>query len=194
MSQTTKMTPIHSYTHKLLIIMSTYMCVCVLLATSPRCLSKLWCGDVTTSYIDHSGPSICSLLLDSLLIEPAPPSLPAVRFPSRGGIPLLPRRPIHKFVAVQYHPPTCASPVSIPAYQKSTRLPLTVHSHSTTPPPLHQPLHTCQIPVVADPFLPPKSLSTWPSDVVQLPPVATTYPRPHPPLPRSPSPLCIYRR
>ena len=60
-------------------------CVFMLLAASPLGLSKLWGGDVVTSYIDHSGPRIRCLLLHSLLIEPTPSSLPATWCPYGGG-------------------------------------------------------------------------------------------------------------
>ena len=70
-------------------------CVFMLLAASPLGLSKLWGGDVVTSYIDYSGPRIRCLLLHSLLIEPTPSSLPATWCPYGGGISLLSRILIH---------------------------------------------------------------------------------------------------
>ena len=50
----------------------------LILVTSPWGLSELWGGGVPTPDIDHSGPSLCRLILRSLIIGPAPPSSPAV--------------------------------------------------------------------------------------------------------------------
>ena len=139
------------------------MCVCVLMATSPWGLSELWGGDVPTSNIDHSKPRLRSLLLHILLIEPAPPSPPDVKFQSGGASHSCPaslnieNRP----VAARDHPTTRVSPVYVPAYQKTfARLPLTLNFQSPNPPPLPFPRHTYQIPVAAAPSLPPKSILT----------------------------------
>ena len=148
--------------------------LCVLLDISRWGFPKLWGSGVPISYIEHYEPRICRLFLHSLLIEPAPPSLTAAQCLSDGGSPLLPRRPRYWRVSPQDHPPTCASSVSVPAYQKTlARLPLTCHFQSSIPPPRSRPRHTCQIPVAAAPMLTPKYLFTWPSDVVQLLPAST---------------------
>ena len=42
----------------------------LILYNSPWGLSELWVGGVPTSYIDHSGPSICCLLLRTLINPP----------------------------------------------------------------------------------------------------------------------------
>ena len=120
------------------------VCMCVLLATSPWGLSKLWGGGVLTSDIDLFGPRLLRLMLHSLLIAPVPPSLTSIRCPSGGGIPLLPHFPSHQRVYTRDHPPTQASPVSIPAYQKIyDHLPLTLHFQSLINPPWSLPHHAC---------------------------------------------------
>ena len=124
--------------------------------------------------IDHSGSRLCRLLLRSLLIRPVPPSPPAVRYTDSPAITFRPG-------SAQGHPPTWASPVSVPSHQKTfTRLSFTCHFQRRTPPLLPIPYHTFQIPVGAAPMLPPKSLLTWISDVIPQLPVATTNPPPPP--------------
>ena len=63
-----------------------------------------------------------------------------------------------------------------------THLPLTCHFQITIPPPCSLPLHSCQFTFAGAPMLPPKSLLTWPSDVVQMSPASTTTPGPPTPL------------
>ena len=133
--------------------------------------------------IDHSGPRLRRLLLHSLLIENAPPSLPDAQCTSWGGSPLMPRLPSHQHVSARDHPPIWESPVSIPAYRRTfTRLPLTSNFQIPIPLTRSCPLQTCLITVATAPILPPKFLLTWPSSVVQLPPDSTTAPSPPPPL------------
>ena len=73
--------------------------------------------------------------------------------------------------------PLGASPVSVPAHQKTFAcLPLTHHFQSPTPPSLPCLRHACRIPTAADPLMPPKYLLTWPSAVVKLPHSSTTVP------------------
>ena len=93
------------------------VCVCYWPPFHEVFFSQLLGGDVPTSGIDNSGPRLRSLFLHGLLIEPAPPSFPSVQFPSGGGSPLLPHHPSHKLVAAWDHPPTQASPFSVPAYR-----------------------------------------------------------------------------
>ena len=54
----------------------------------------------------------------------------------RGGIPLLPQHPHHRRVSAQDHPPTWASPVSVPEYQCLTPQP---YSSLSVPPPSNPP-------------------------------------------------------
>ena len=159
------------------------MCVCVLLVTSLFGMSESWCGNVPTSDSDRSGPRLCRLLLCSLFINPPSPLI----LPSNvrtGGIPLLPRYPIHRrppyrrtgssshlgvprlcpsipknHCPARGPPLTWAFPVSI----NSPWIHLIRRFHSRNPPPLPCPCHAWQIPVVVAPSLPPKYLLTWPS-------------------------------
>ena len=142
-------------------------------------MSTLWGDDVPTSEIDHSGPRLRRLLLHSLLIEP-PHHLFLLSNVHLGeeahSCPVPPARNVHP-VAARDHPPTRASPVSVPAHQKTFAcLPLTRHFQSPTPPSLPCLRHACRIPTAADPLMPPKYLLTWPSAVVKLPPSTTTVP------------------
>ena len=142
--------------------------MCVLLPTSSQGFHKLWGDYITTSYIGHYWPRLIHLLLHSLLIEPVPPYIPTVQFLSRGGRLLLPCHPIHWRVSAQYHAPNRASPVSIPAYQKTfTRLPFTSQFQITSTPPRPCLCHSRQISVSAAPLLPLKYLLTWLSSVVK---------------------------
>ena len=126
--------------------------VCVLLATSPWGLSKLWGGDVPTSNIYHSGPRLCRLLLYRFLIEPTSPSIPDFRCPLGVVIPLLTHLPSHRRVSARDHPPTWASPVSVLAYQKTfARLPLSCNFQSPILPALPCPRQAFQIPVTDTP-------------------------------------------
>ena len=96
-----------------------------------------------------------------------------------------PATPVINFrpVSARDHPPTRASPVSVPEYRKTfAHLPLTYPFQSLTPPPLPLPLHKFRIPVATAPFLPPKSLLTWNSVIVQLPHFVTMAPGAPPPL------------
>ena len=85
--------------------------------------------------IDHSIPRLRRLLLCSLLIVPAPPSPPVARCPTSTAVAF---RPGYSRV----HPPTRASLVYVPVYQKPSpafphpTLPVT-DSSSTTSLPLH---------------------------------------------------------
>ena len=158
------------------------LCVCVLLSPSPWGFSELWGGGVPTLDIDQSGPRLHPLLLHRLLIEPTPPSLPDVQFPSGGAAHFCPAAPDNRRVSARDHPPNRASPVSVPAYQNNfSRLPLTHHFHSLIPPSWSRPRHACKIPVSTTPMLPPKSLLTWPSFVIQMPPASTMAPKAPPP-------------
>ena len=74
-------------------------------------MSKLWGDGVSTLEIDHYGPRIRRLLL-STLIETTPPSPPAIWSPISTATFICP-------ASAQDHPPTRASPVSVPAYQEN---------------------------------------------------------------------------
>ena len=148
-----------------LLLLLLFLLLLLLLTNSPEGLSKLWGGGVPTLDIYHSGPRLCRLLLCSLLIGPAPPSAPAVQCTASPAVAFCPG-------SAGYHPPTRASPVSVPAPQKNfARLSLTRHFQRPTPLLLTHPHHACRIPVAAAPTLPPKYLLTWLSDVVPHPPV-----------------------
>ena len=118
----------------------------LILATSPWGLSKSWGAGVPTLDIDHSGPSLCCLLLRTLIV-PAPtcPISPSVFF--------------HP-ASVQDHPPTRESLVSVPSYRKIyVTLPyLNLHHQIPTLPLFPRPHHSCQITVSAAPTLLPKFL------------------------------------
>ena len=159
-----------------LYIFANFVNICVfdfcmlllLLATSPWGLSKLWGGGVPTSYFDHYWPRLCHLFLLRLPIVPVPPSSPAVRCLASPAVVFCPD-------SARDHPPTQASPVSVPAYRKTfARISLTRHFQRPTPPLLPHPHHTWRIPVNPSLTLPPYFLLTWLSAVVPQPPVATT--------------------
>ena len=144
------------------------MLLLFLLTPSLWCLSELWGGSVTTSDIYHFWPRLHHLLLRSLIIGPAPTSPPDFRCPASPSVAFRPGY-------AQDHPPTWASPVSIPAYQKTfARLSLTHHFQILTPPLLPRPHHDFRITVAATPTLPPKYLLTWISAVFTQPPVTIT--------------------
>ena len=108
--------------------------------------------------------------------------LPSDVFPggSAHSSPPFPAIDVRRVVAWTY-PPTLASPVSVPSHQKTfTCLPLICSFQILTLPPLPHPCHVYQTPVSTSPSMPPKSILTCPSAVVQLPPATTTAPRPPP--------------
>ena len=113
--------------------------------------------------IDHSRPRI-----RRLLIGPAPPSTPAVQCPAYPAV-------VFRTDSERYHPPTRASPVSVPAYQKTfARLSLTRHFQRPTLPLFHRPYHACRITVAVAPTLPPNYILMWLPAVVLQSPVTTT--------------------
>ena len=152
------------------------MLLLFLLANSSWNLSKLWCGGVPTSDIYHSRPRLHRLLLRSLPIAAAQPSLPAVQCPASPAIALCTG-------FARDHPSTRASPVSVLAYLKTfTRLYFIHHFQRLTPPCLPRLHHTLQISVAAAPTFLPKYLFKYISAVVLKPPVSATSLNPPPPL------------
>ena len=100
------------------------------------------------------------LLLLHICYWPAPPSPPAIRCPSGGSIPLLPRNPLHQrpyFLCTgsSAHPAITCLHRSIPIL---TCLSITHLCQSPHPPLLPWPCHSCRIPVTANLFPPPKLL------------------------------------
>ena len=139
-----------------------------ILATSPWGLSKLRGGGVPTSYIYHSGPMPCRLLLRAP-IELTPPSPPVIRCTVSPAIFLHP-------ASAQDRPPTLDSPFYVPPYQENPVTPpsLTRHHQRPTLPLLPRPHHAWHILVTAAPTLLPKSLLACSSAAITKPSVVTT--------------------
>ena len=113
------------------------MLLFLILATSRWGFSELWGGGVPTLDIHHSRSRLCRLLLH-MLIEISLPSPPPIQCPASPDIFFCP-------ASAQYHPPTRASPISVPAYQENpVTLPyLTCYHQIPTLPFLPRPHHSC---------------------------------------------------
>ena len=90
---------------------SVYKGMLLILATSPWGLYKFWGGGVPTLDIYYSVYILHRLLL-RIIIGPVPPSPPTIQCPASPYVFFWP-------ASAQDYPPTQASPVSVPEYQKN---------------------------------------------------------------------------
>ena len=153
----------------------------LILATSTWGLSELWGGGFPTSDIDHSESRLRHLLLRTL-IEPAPTSPPAIQCPIYPAF-------LFCLDSAKSHPPTRASPVSIPSYQENPATIPSLNFYQQRPnlPILPHPHQAFQITVAASPTILPKYLLDGSLAAVPQPSVTETS-LPTSPLPRIPSP------